>query len=161
MKSSVTTTLLKSPATGTSADLGPAILAIQQEYERETTTTERKRKGQCFTPPEACRFMAGLLSLNEPDHFRLLDPRAGLESLPVAVCERVCDLQRPRHLEIHLFENDPMTLPFLKRNMELCRGALEERGHLLYYEIHSADFILDSAAASFGAPSLFRNSRHN
>src|SRR4030088_2164175 len=91
---------------------------LQWEYEACTTVGARKEKGQYFTPPEVSRFMAGLISREVPKTFRLLDPGAGIGALSAAVCQRVSLLRAPRHLEIHLFENDGCVLPFLRRTME-------------------------------------------
>ena len=92
-------------------------LDLQAKYERLSAVGDRKKKGQFFTPPEVCRFMAGLLSLRTPDTFRLLDPGAGVGSLTAAVCDRVLSLHSPRGVEIHLLENDPEVLPFLRKTM--------------------------------------------
>ena len=131
---------------------------LQSKYERQTSLDDRKKKGQFFTPPEVCQFMAGLFSPNHPATFRLLDPGAGLGSLTAAVCDRFLSLSSPRHLEIHLFENDPEVLPFLRGTMSRCAEGLQEYGHSMAYEVHAQDFILDAAATVFGAPSLFSDS---
>src|SRR5207247_9969741 len=55
-------------------------LKLQREYESNASPAERKRKGQFFTPPEVCRFMAGLFSPHSAGTFRLLDPGAGVGS---------------------------------------------------------------------------------
>lgn len=130
-------------------------LDLQVKYERLTGLDDRKRKGQFFTPPQVCQFMAGLFSLKRPTGFRLLDPGAGIGSLTAAVCDRFLRLRSPRNLEIHLFENDPEVLPFLRKMMERCSEMLGEHGHSMSYEIHAKDFILDAAATIFGPPSLF------
>jgi len=85
--------------------------------------------------------MAGLFT-RIPDHFRLLDPGAGVGSLAAAVCEQVLPLSSPRHIEIVLYENDATLLPLLEGNMRHCRAALTAAGHELRYTIHDADFIL-------------------
>jgi adenine-specific DNA-methyltransferase len=133
-------------------------LDLQTKYERQTSFDDRKKKGQFFTPPEVCQFMASMFSLNQPTRFRLLDPGAGVGSLAAAVCDRFLSLSSPHHLEIHLFENDPEVLPFLSNTMSSCNGKLREHGHSLAYEIHSKDFILDAAATVFGHSSLFNDS---
>jgi adenine-specific DNA-methyltransferase len=143
------------------ATIGPMLaqaLESQTRYQRLSPLNDRKKKGQFFTPPEVCGFMAGLLSLKARTVFRLLDPGAGAGSLAAAFCDRVLDLRSPAKLEIHLFENDPEVLPFLRNTMSGCAEALNRRGHSIAYEIHAKDFILDAAAAAFGAPSLFQDS---
>ncbi|MGH9582427.1 MAG: N-6 DNA methylase, partial [Bryobacteraceae bacterium] len=130
-------------------------LDLQSTYERLSSLDTRKKKGQFFTPPEVCRFMASLVCANSPTRFRLLDPGAGVGSLTAAVCDRFLNLGSCHCLEIHLFENDPEVLPFLHRVMDLCAETLIEHGCSMTYEIHEKDFILDAAASVFGPPSLF------
>jgi len=130
---------------------------LQARYERLTSLEARKGKGQFFTPPEVCRFMASLLSLKSPGTFRLLDPGAGTGSLTAAVCDCFLNFRSSRHIEVHLFENDPEVLPFLRKTMKRCAEKLSEHGHSMTYEIHAKDFILDGAAAFFGPPSLFND----
>jgi len=127
----------------------------QAKYERGTPSASRKEKGQFFTPPEVCQFMAGLLSLDRPNTFRLLDPGAGAGSLSAAVCDRFLKLRRSRRVEIHLFENDAEVLPSLEKTMRNCAENLQRHGHSLSYVVHNEDFILDAASTVFGPPSLF------
>lgn len=99
--------------------------------------------------------MADLFSLQSTGIFRLLDPGAGIGSLTAAVCDRFLKVGSCVEIEIHLFENDSEVLPFLHQMMERCAEALKKHGHMMRYEIHDKDFILDVAAPLFGAPSLF------
>jgi len=50
--------------------------ALQERLEVATSADARKERGQVFTPPSVCRFMAGLFT-RIPDCFRLLDAGAG------------------------------------------------------------------------------------
>jgi adenine-specific DNA-methyltransferase len=146
-------------ATGTAT--GPLLthaLDVQTKYERQTSPDGRKKRGQFFTPPEVCAFMASLFSPKPPATFRLLDPGAGVGSLTAAICDRFLNLRSSRHLEIHLFENDSEVLPFLRKTIDHCAEMLNEHGHSTTYEIHAKDFILDAAATIFGPPSLFIDS---
>lgn len=86
-------------------------LSLQHRYEESTSIEERGRKGQYFTPPEVCSFMAGLFSASSSDTYRFLDPGAGVGSLTAALCERLWHIGRSRHIEAHLFENHPGMLP--------------------------------------------------
>ncbi len=145
-------------ATDSLTDTGPLLayaLDSQSSYERLASVGDCKKKGQFFTPPEVCRFMAGLLCPAPPTTFRLLDPGAGVGSLSAAVCDRFLHLRSCRDLQVHLFENDPRVLPFLRKTMNRCAATLNEHGHSMTYEIHAKDFILDAAATVFGPPSLF------
>ncbi len=102
--------------------------------------------------------MASMLKLSGVTRFRLLDPGAGAGALTAAVCDRIALLPDTCALEIHLFENDSEVLPFLRETMSRCAKGLRKNGHLLQYEVHEKDFILDAAATVFGPPSLFEDS---
>jgi adenine-specific DNA-methyltransferase len=132
-------------------------LELQAEYQRQTFLADRKKKGQFFTPPEVCQFMASLFSTKPRAAFRLLDPGAGTGSLTAAVWDRLLNLRSSQHLEIHLFENDLEVLPFLRKTIKHCAEVLNEHGHSMTYEVHAKDFILDAAATIFGPPSLFKD----
>lgn len=130
-------------------------LNLQHKYEQRTSIEERKRKGQYFTPPEVCSFMAGLFSEPAGDIYRFLDPGAGIGSLTAAVCERLSQAGSTRSIEAHLFENHPEMLPYLRQTMDYCRHELEMAGHSLKVVIHHQDFILDAAASVQDAHGLF------
>jgi len=129
---------------------------IQSEYDRQTSTASRKEKGQYFTPPQVCRFMAGLFSKPTRDRYRLLDPGAGVGSLTAAVCERMSESPAPLAVEAVLFENDKKVVPYLQRTMNRCRTEMEKAGHLLTVTLHESDFILDAAASMQGKRGLFQ-----
>ena len=133
----------------TARQLTAFALRLQQDYEANSSSTDRKRKGQFFTPPEVCHFMAHRFS-TLPKRFRLLDPGAGIGALSAAVCDMAIELRSPRHIEISLFENDASVLPFLKKTMSHCQNALAEAGHRMIYSIFHDDFVLHAAPAAFG-----------
>ncbi len=122
-----------------------------------TSSAERKEKGQVFTPPGVCRYMAGLFS-DIPQTFRLLDPGAGIGTLTAAICERIYSLRSPRKFEAHLYETDPLVLPLLDKSMTHCREMLRSVGHDFSFTIHPGDFILDGPRGPSSSPSLFESS---
>ena len=130
-------------------------LGLQREYEEQTYIEERKTKGQYFTAPEVCKFMAGLFSTPARSSFRLLDPGAGVGSLTAAVCERLSHAGAALQIEAVLFENDRDVLPYLRRTMEHCRSELDRAGHALTVVIHDRDFILEASASNQGRRGLF------
>lgn len=133
-------------------------LELQCQHEQATTITDRKSRGQVFTPFEVCRFMAGLFS-TFPKQLRVIDAGAGVGSLSAAVCERVLKLRSPRHIEVHLYETDSLLTESLRKVMNRCRKALCEGGHLLTVKIYEEDFILSNAHVG-GQFSLFDNNGH-
>src|SRR5690348_12744659 len=81
----LTGSAVREPFTG----LLDAAANLQHEYESRTSIEQRKAKGQYFTPPEVCAFMAGRFSEPKGDRYRFLDPGAGVGSLSAALCERL------------------------------------------------------------------------
>src|SRR5437879_2729564 len=128
-------------------DLLDYTVALREKHEKNTSADARKEKGQVFTPPSVCRFMASLLT-RVPDRFRLLDPGAGVGSLAAAVCERLLALRSPRQIEIHLYESDSALLPLLEETMRRCRTDLKAAGHDFHSTIHGDDFILGTRGRS-------------
>jgi adenine-specific DNA-methyltransferase len=115
--------------------------ALQDRHEAATSVDDRKAKGQVFTPPGVCRFMASRLT-QIPDRFRLLDPGAGVGSLSAAVCDNLMTIGSPRQIDLVLYETDALLLPMLEENMRRCREVLKSAGHDLRYTIQTDDFIL-------------------
>jgi len=113
---------------------------LQERFAASTSADYRKSRGQFFTPPSICRFMARLMTFPDGE-FRLLDPGAGVGALTAAVCGEFCRLKSSRRLEVHLFENDPRAVDLLAENLRLCRRAVESAGHTMEYFIHATDFV--------------------
>ena len=131
---------------GPSIDLLARAEQLREEHEGRIPVEERKRRGQVFTPPAVCRFMASLVAVPRGE-FRLLDPGAGMGSLTAAVCERLLGMSAPRTVELHAFENDPDLLPLLEEVLKRCAAALEGAGHRASFLVHRSDFITGPGSA--------------
>lgn len=113
-------------------------------YVRISNLSERKLKGQFFTPKQVSAFMVNLFHIQN-DTIRLLDPGAGIGILSAAFCERLLHFSDKVTLYIEAYENDPKLLPFLERVLHECRLELRVGGHTLKYNILEEDFILQNA----------------
>jgi len=127
-------------------------------YTKFNDVKERKRKGQFFTPKRVSTFMASLFSINQ-DNIRLLDPGAGVGTLSAAFCDKVAKSPDRIKTTIDAYESDPDLLPFLRRVLETCREELEERGHIMSYNIFEQDFVLHNG--NYLEDRLFVNSETN
>ncbi len=116
-------------------------LELQRRYENSVSGEHRQERGQVFTPPEIARFMASLFGAI-PSEYVLLDPGAGIGTLTAAFCERVGKLRSPRIVTAHVFEDDAKLIPLLKQNLNNCKRALSDAGHILNFVLHAEDFIL-------------------
>lgn len=137
-------------------DLLSACAAAERAHRLVTSLDERKKRGQVFTPPSVCRFMAGQISAF-PQTLRLLDPGAGVGALTAAVCERMLELSAPRRLDVHLFESDKRLVGPLTQVMDDCGRALSNSGHSLTYQVHAEDFIAASSTRIDRQRSLIAN----
>jgi adenine-specific DNA-methyltransferase len=136
---------------------GPLVLAaadIGRRYEGHVMTTERKRRGQIFTPPAIAAFMAAQFRAL-PSTATILDPGAGVGILTAAVCDRVLVEGGRRRLHATLYEDHGAVIPFLTETMEMCRRLVTAHGHDFTYAIREADFILDNEDAVRPQRSLF------
>ena len=116
-----------------------------KQYCEANPVSDRKLKGQIFTPPKIASFMAGLFA-SQKSTIRILDPGAGTGILVAAVCDRLIQENR-QNLEIlvHVYENDKNVLPFLKSTLEACKNALNTVNCSMDYQIFNDDFILHHA----------------
>ncbi len=84
---------------------------------------QRKKIGQFFTSKETAQFMASLLAKPKQAEVRVLDPGAGSGILSAAVAEYLAECG-VREIKLTCYENDPVVLPLLKKNLEIIKTHL-------------------------------------
>jgi len=115
-------------------------------YCETNQVSDRKTKGQIFTPPKIASFMAGLFKLPTHKKIRILDPGAGTGILVAAICDRfIQENQRNVDITIHVYENDKNVQPFLQSTLDTCKKALNDVDSAMDYQIFDDDFILHHA----------------
>lgn len=116
-----------------------------KSYCEANPISNRKVKGQIFTPPKVASFMAGLFTSNKKK-LKILDPGAGTGILIAAICDRIIqENRRNLDLSIHVYENDKKVLPFLQATLDECKNVLNEQNCSMSYQIFDNDFILHHA----------------
>ncbi|MGA2912119.1 MAG: Eco57I restriction-modification methylase domain-containing protein [Methanoregula sp.] len=114
-------------------------------YCEANSISNRKLKGQIFTPPKIASFMAGLFT-SQNNKIKILDPGAGTGILVAAICDRfIQENLRDLEISIHVYENDKNVLSFLQSTLETCKNALNEVDCSMDYRIFDNDFILHHA----------------
>jgi len=114
-------------------------------YCEANSISNRKLKGQIFTPPKIASFMAGLFT-SQNNKIKILDPGAGTGILVAAICDRfIQENRRDLEISIQVYENDKNVLPFLQSTLEACKNALNEVDCSMDYQIFGNDFILHHA----------------
>ncbi len=119
-------------------------IKITDFFKNTADYSERKLKGQFFTPKQIALFMTNLFSIRKKK-IRLLDPGAGTGILSCAFCERLLKSSSGISLEIDAFESDVNLVHVLEDILAFCKKEVEKRGHELDYNIHREDFILHGA----------------
>jgi len=119
--------------------------SLSKNYCENNHISDRKAKGQIFTPPKIATFMAGLFTADK-NKIKILDPGAGTGILVAAICDRfIQENRRGLEITVHVYENDKTVLPFLHSTLEACKNALGERDCSMTYQIFETDFILHHA----------------
>lgn len=116
-------------------------IRLSDRYIESKDLTERKLKGEFFTPRRVSIFMARLLNVKQ-DNINLLDPGAGVGTLSAAFCDRLLKSSKRITLTIHAYENDPDLLPLLRNVLDGCKTALEGKGHHFSYDVYASDFVI-------------------
>ncbi|RLI97241.1 MAG: hypothetical protein DRO96_01055 [Candidatus Aenigmatarchaeota archaeon] len=114
---------------------------LAEQYSSETSSSDRKIKGQFFTPKEVAVFMAGMFDIRDKKSIRFLDPGAGIGMLTAAFCSRLLLEKKKVPVAITVYENDKDVCPNLHKVLEACRSALEKSGCDVSVEHKQEDFI--------------------
>jgi adenine-specific DNA-methyltransferase len=111
---------------------------------------EQKTFGQFMTPPIIAKFMAQrLVSGFDNKHVRILEPSAGAGILAAAAIEELIAKQdKPKSIELYLFEYDQRLLSTLNELREKMAAACEKGDIVFDCKIQIGDFLLSDLALS-------------
>ncbi len=116
---------------------------LTNEYTKKTTSEDRKSKGQFFTPKSISEFMVRQhINLLNREKIRILDPCAGIGIFESTVCDILCSKGKRPIVTFDIYENDENILPYLKKNLRMCKKKMDESGFEFSYRIYSDDFII-------------------
>ena len=88
------------------------VAGAERSYVDGVSISDRKARGQFFTPEEVARLMASFLEFDsKQETLRVLDAGAGLGVLSAALCERFKKLRKKRKIWIDAFETDGSNAP--------------------------------------------------
>lgn len=98
---------------------------------------ERKKYGQFFTSKKTAEFMASLFVIDfSKPALRLLDAGAGTGLLTTALVSRLRNSGYNGDISVVCYENDPVVLPALKKNLDSLESALR-----ISYEIKIDNYL--------------------
>ncbi|MFC5044415.1 Eco57I restriction-modification methylase domain-containing protein [Aquimarina hainanensis] len=112
-------------------------------YASNSTSGEKKVKGQFFTPLSIARYMSSLFEINK-NEVSILDPGCGLGVLSICLVESIIERNSDlRTIHIEAYEIDSELIVFSQLTFDYLKVWLESRGVSMNYIIHVADFVLD------------------
>ena len=125
-------------------------------YAKESTGSDKKQKGQFFTPLTIAHFMASLGSAHR-DEVHILDPGCGTGVLSISLVEYLSKANPNLHT-IHLvaYETDVKLIKYSQLTFQYLKEWLGEKGLRFEYILHISDFVLDNTASLAAFNSLFR-----
>ncbi len=124
-------------------------------YAKESTDSDKKQKGQFFTPLPIAHFMASLSSAHR-DEIHILDPGCGTGVLSISLVEYLSQESSSIHT-IHLvaYETDVKLVKYAQLTFQYLKEWLDDKGIRFEYTLHIADFVLDNTASLAAFNSLF------
>jgi len=116
---------------------------LTNEFIEKTTSEDRKSKGQFFTPKSISEFMVRQYdNLHNKEKIKILDPGAGIGIFESTLCDILISKGRRPIVSFDIYENDAKILPYLKKNMRICKNRMKDSGFEFSYRILSEDFII-------------------
>lgn len=126
-------------------------------YTKQVSVEHKKNNGQFFTPVPIANLMASYCDLKRRS-YRILDPGCGTTVLSCALIEHLADFnQEIDSIDLVVYETDPDLISFAQKAMGYLKYWLELKGINFSYQLHSIDFILDTAITLNS--SLFANEK--
>lgn len=135
---------MKIPNINKSEELTDYAEKLSKIFIEYSTSDNRKKKGQYYTPPAVSKYMASLFNI-KGRNISLLDPGAGTGILSAAFCERILKNENKMQIHIDTYENDRTLIPLLSKVLLSSKKALESEGHEMSFSIFQNDFILHAA----------------
>lgn len=120
---------------------------LTNKYIENTTSEDRKSKGQFFTPKSISEFMVRQYNnFHKRDEIKILDPGAGIGIFESTICDILISKSNRPIVTFDIYENDENILPYLKKNMRTCKRKMEENGFEFSYRVYSDDFIIRNSS---------------
>ena len=115
-------------------------------YAQQVSQSDKKGKGQFFTPKDIAVFMAAQCSLPAKKNIRVLDPGCGTAILTYALLERLTSgTDLPDLIEVVLYETDAYLIKYLEETIKHAKAYYLAKGVTLIVSLHVSDFVLSNA----------------
>lgn len=116
-------------------------------YANESTDSDKKTKGQFFTPLEIARFMAST-SRCKKETISILDPGCGTGILSVSLIEHLVSINPYlKSIRLVAYETDHRLIEYSQLTYDYLKDWLHYKNIDIEYNLHIKDFVLDNRDA--------------
>ncbi|MFI6174487.1 Eco57I restriction-modification methylase domain-containing protein [Nonomuraea sp. NPDC051191] len=122
--------------------------ARRQKVSAQLSPKSRSALGQYFTPDDAARLIASMVTMPEDSDLRLLDPGAGVGSLTAALVAHLISGEYKGRVEIVAVEVDPQLLPYLQETLNDVAKTGIQAGLQIEATIIGMDFIVAATGSN-------------
>lgn len=112
-------------------------------YQKNTKKTDRKKKGQFFTPLNISKYMASMSSIRQKN-IRILDCGAGTGILGLSLLEELLNDDLVETIEIDFYENDKDVISILNRDIEAMSKLVKESDKVVKCNVLDKNFIVSN-----------------
>lgn len=74
-----------------------------------------------MAPASVASFMVSLFPVPVKQNMKLLDPGAGVGTLTSSFVEHLCKSKAAYHVDVSVYEIDPVMRFYLQKNLDLCK----------------------------------------
>ena len=111
-------------------------------YSSQASESDKKKRGQFFTPLDIARFMASLCDCRKPI-VRILDPGCGTAILSCSLVERLVETNKKlSHVEVVGYETDEKLILLAQQSLSYLKSWAAPREVQLTFVLLISDFVL-------------------
>jgi len=133
---------------------------LTNEYIENSTSEDRKKKGQFFTPTSISNYMLKQYkNIFKLDKIKILDPGAGIGIFESTICDILISKKNRPSVNFDIYENDEQILPYLRKNMRMCKRKMVKNGFEFSYRVYGQDFIIKNSNIFNKDPEKIRTER--
>jgi len=116
---------------------------VGREYADTSIQTDKKHKGQFFTPLAISDFMGRLATPTKKNTVSVLDPGCGLAILSCALIEHLTECPNLERITLTLFETDRKVALLTDNVLRYLKFWCTDKNIELEYEFNDSDFVLE------------------
>ncbi len=127
---------------------------LGKSYAEQSSSKDKKNKGQFFTPSSIAGFM-GQLGRSRNGTISILDPGCGCAILSISLIEHLVSVGQIDEILLDAYETDSEVIPFTEAAISYLKEWLEKKNVAFSFNIKQDDFVLTNAEILNAEPNIF------